>query len=91
VVLARWLVSKSRILILDEPTRGIDVGAHADIVALIRRLCAEGLALLVASSELDEIMAVSDRVAVLRDRRKVGEIVGDDIARENIIRMIAGG
>ena len=49
------------------------------------------MALLVASSELDEIVAVSDRVAVLRDRRKVGEIVGDDITRENIIRTIAGG
>ena len=91
VVLARWLVSQPRILILDEPTRGIDVGAHAEVVALIRRLCEQGLALLVASSELDEIVAVSDRVAVLRDRRKVGEIVGDDITRENIIRTIAGG
>jgi monosaccharide-transporting ATPase len=91
VVLARWLVSEPRILILDEPTRGIDVGAHAEVVALIRRLCEQGLALLVASSELDEIVAVSDRVAVLRDRHKVGEIVGDDITRENIIRTIAGG
>ena len=91
VVLARSLVSRPRILILDEPTRGIDVGAHAEVVALIRRLCAQGLALLVASSELDEIVAVSDRIAVLRDRRKVGEIAGDDITRENIIRTIAGG
>jgi simple sugar transport system ATP-binding protein len=91
VILARWLASKSRILILDEPTRGIDVGAHAEIVALIRRLCGEGLALLVASSELDEIVTVSDRVEVLRDRRKVGEIVGNNVTRENIIRMIAGG
>ncbi len=91
VILARWLASKSRILILDEPTRGIDVGAHAEIVALIRRLCGEGLALLVASSELDEIVTVSDRVEVLRDRHKVGEIVGADVTRENIIHMIAGG
>ena len=91
VVLARWLVSQPRILILDEPTRGIDVGAHAEVVALIRRLCEQGLALLVASSELDEIVAVSDRVAVLRDRHKVGEIVGSDITRESIIRTIAGG
>jgi len=91
VILARWLASKSRILILDEPTRGIDVGAHAEIIALIRRLCGEGLALLVASSELDEIVAVSDRVEVLRDRRKVREIVGDGITRENIIHTIAGG
>ena len=91
VILARWLASKPRILILDEPTRGIDVGAHAEVVALIRRLCGEGLALLVASSELDEIVAVSNRVAVLRDRKMVGEIVGSDVTRENIIRTIAGG
>ena len=91
VVLARSLASQPAILILDEPTRGIDVGAHAEIVALIRRLCNEGLALLVASSEFDELVAVSDRVAVLRDRKKIGEMVGDDITRENIIHTIAAG
>ena len=91
VVLARSLASQPAILILDEPTRGIDVGAHAEIVALIRRLCTEGLALLVASSEFDELVAVSDRVAVLRDRKMIGEMVGDDITRENIIHTIAAG
>jgi monosaccharide-transporting ATPase len=90
VVLARALVSDPRILILDEPTRGIDVGAHADVVALIRELCAQGLALLVASSELDELVAVSDRIAVLRDRRKIGEIAERGITREAVIRTIAG-
>jgi monosaccharide-transporting ATPase len=90
VILARSLVSSPRVLILDEPTRGIDVGAHAEIVSLIRKLCAQGLALLVASSELDELVAVSDRVEVLRDRRMIGEISGADITRENVIHMIAG-
>ena len=90
VVLARSLVSGPSVLILDEPTRGIDVGAHAEIVSLIRKLCAEGLALLVASSELDELVAVSDRIAVLRDRKMIGEIGSPDIARETIIRTIAG-
>src|SRR5208337_5545946 len=61
VVLARALTAEPRILILDEPTRGIDVGAHAEVVTLIRKLCAQGLGLLVASSELDELVAVSDR------------------------------
>ncbi|MBU1174630.1 MAG: sugar ABC transporter ATP-binding protein [Alphaproteobacteria bacterium] len=89
VVLARSLVSQPTALLLDEPTRGIDVGAHAEIVALIRRLCTEGLALLVASSEFDELVAVSDRIAVLRDRNKVAEIAGDEITRENIINAIA--
>jgi simple sugar transport system ATP-binding protein len=90
VVLARSLVSGPSILILDEPTRGIDVGAHAEIITLIRRLCADGLALLVASSELDELVAVSDRIVVLRDRRKIGEIAGGDVTRETVIRTIAG-
>ena len=90
VLLARSLVSGPRVLILDEPTRGIDVGAHAEIVALIRKLSGQGLALLVASSELDELVAVSDRVAVLRDRHKIGEITGADITRDNVIHMIAG-
>ena len=66
------------------------VGAHADVVTLIRSLCERGLALLVASSELDELVAVSDRIVVLRDRRKVGEIAGAGISRENIVATIAG-
>ena len=91
VVLARSLVAAPKVLILDEPTRGIDVGAHAEILALIRKLCAEGLALLVASSELEELVAVSDRVGVLRDRQKIGEMVGDEITRDTIVHTIAGG
>jgi simple sugar transport system ATP-binding protein len=90
VVLARALASRPGVLLLDEPTRGIDVGAHAEIIMLIRKLCAEGLALLVASSELDEIVATSDRVAVLRDREKIGEISGSQIKRDKIVHMIAG-
>jgi len=88
-VLARALVSEPRVLILDEPTRGIDVGAHAEIVALIRRLTGQGLAVLVASSELEELIAVSDRVAVLRDRVFVGELSGADINLKAIMRTIA--
>lgn len=90
VVLARALASTPGVLLLDEPTRGIDVGAHTEIIILIRKLCEDGLALLVASSELDEVVATSDRVAVLRDRKKIGEIAGGDITRDNIVRMIAG-
>jgi monosaccharide-transporting ATPase len=88
-VLARALVCEPRVLILDEPTRGIDVGAHAEIVALIRRLTSEGLAILVASSELEELIAVSHRVAVLRDRRWVGELEGADINQQAIMQTIA--
>ncbi|WP_409525808.1 sugar ABC transporter ATP-binding protein [Nitrincola sp. MINF-07-Sa-05] len=89
VILARWLVSKPLFLLLDEPTRGIDVGAHADIIKLIKTLCSEGLALLVASSELEEIVAFSDRVAVMRDRELVSELRGQQITQDNIIEAIA--
>jgi len=88
--LARALASRPKALILDEPTRGIDVGAHAEIMALVRKLCAEGLALLVASSEIDELVAVCDRVSVLRDRRMVGELTGAEVTRDHIVRKIAG-
>lgn len=90
VVLARALASSPRIMLLDEPTRGIDVGAHAEILILIRKLCEDGLALLVASSEIDEVVSSSDRVAVMRDRQKIGELAGDDITRDKIVGMIVG-
>jgi simple sugar transport system ATP-binding protein len=89
-VLARALASKPGVMLLDEPTRGIDVGAHAEIILLIRRLCEQGLALLVASSELDEVVVASDRVVVLRDREMIGEIAGSELNRDNIVHMIAG-
>ncbi len=89
VVLARWLAMNPRFLILDEPTRGIDVGAHAEILTLIRELTAKGMAVLVISSELDELIAVSDRVIVLRDRRQVATLVGEEIGLEPVVRAIA--
>lgn len=88
-ILARWLAMSPRFLILDEPTRGIDVGAHAEIVRLIHELTAQGMSLLVISSEIDELIAVSDRVIVLRDRRHVAELTGADIAPDRIVRAIA--
>ena len=89
VLLARWLATEPRLLVLDEPTRGIDVGAHAEIIRLIRDLCDNGLALLVISSELDEIVTYSDRVIVLRDRAHVDELQGDAIDVTNILSAIA--
>ncbi|MQT13301.1 sugar ABC transporter ATP-binding protein [Rhizobiales bacterium Sp-1] len=88
-LLARWLATEPSFLILDEPTRGIDVGAHAEIIRLIERLCADGLALLVISSELEEIAAYSDRVAILRDRRHVGELSGEAISVKTMMATIA--
>lgn len=88
-LLARWLATNPDFLILDEPTRGIDVGAHAEIIALIEQLRADGMALLVASSELEELVAYSTRVIVLRDRQQVRELTGDDISPATIIDVIA--
>lgn len=89
VILARWLATDPRFLILDEPTRGIDVGAHAEIVRMITRLREDGLALVVISSELDEIVSYSSRVIVMRDRAMVAELHGADITPSVIVRTIA--
>ena len=89
VMLARWLATNPNFLILDEPTRGIDVGAHAEIIRLIEELCAGGMSLLVISSELDELVAYSHRVIVVRDRRHVAELAGSEITTDNMVRSIA--
>ena len=88
-ILARWLATEPDLLILDEPTRGIDVGAHAEIIELIEKLRENGMALVVASSELEELVAYSTRVIVLRDRQQVGELTGDQITADNIVHAIA--
>ncbi|WP_118134980.1 sugar ABC transporter ATP-binding protein [Oceanicella sp. SM1341] len=89
VILARWLATNPRFLILDEPTRGIDVGAHAEIIRLIEELCAAGMSLLVISSELDELVSYSHRVMVLRDRAQVAALEGAGITVESIVSAIA--
>lgn len=89
VILARWLASEPRFMILDEPTRGIDVGARAEIERLLLSLASDGVACLLISSELDEIVRCSSRVIVLRDCRKVGELAGHEASEGSIMRMIA--
>lgn len=91
VLLSRWLVTKPQFLILDEPTRGIDVGAHAEIIRLIESLCADGLALLVISSELEELVGYADRVVILRDRQQVAEIPLEQLSVASIVNAIAAG
>jgi len=91
VMLARWLCTNPRLLILDEPTRGIDVGAKRDIQVLVRRLADDGLAVLLISSELEEIVANSDRVVTLRDGKAVAELTGDDITEEALMHAMATG
>ena len=89
VILSRWLATDPAFLILDEPTRGIDVGAHAEIVRTINRLRDDGLALVVISSELDEVVAYSSRIVVMRDRELVAELHGENINPGVIVQAIA--
>lgn len=90
VILARWLVTRPKLLILDEPTRGIDVGAKAEIQKLVLSLAGAGMSVLFVSSELEEVVRVSDRIVVLRDRKKVKEMQ-DDIGQQQVMQAIAGG
>ena len=90
IVLARWLAAKSRILILDEPTRGVDVGAKAEIHALIGELAAGGAGVILISSELPELLALSSRILVLRDGRLVGELPRRAATQDALMRMMAG-
>ncbi|YCI82042.1 sugar ABC transporter ATP-binding protein [Enterobacteriaceae bacterium] len=89
VLLSRWLLTRPQFLILDEPTRGIDVGAHAEIIRLIETLCTDGLALLVISSELEELVGYADRVIILRDRKHVAEIPLSELSVPAIMNAIA--
>ena len=89
VILARWLASQPRLLILDEPTRGIDVGAKAEIERHIAALSRGGMAIVFISSELEEVVRDSHRVVVLRDGAKIGELTGDQIDIQVIMRLIA--
>ncbi|MBB4638494.1 ATP-binding cassette domain-containing protein [Longimicrobium terrae] len=90
VVLARWLAAQSRILMLDEPTRGVDVGAKAEIHALITELAARGSAVLLISSELPELLALSTRIVVLRGGRIAGELHRAEATQDRLLRMMAG-
>ncbi|HHY48034.1 MAG TPA: sugar ABC transporter ATP-binding protein [Firmicutes bacterium] len=90
VVLSKWLATKARILIFDEPTRGIDVGAKAEIYSLIDELVKQGVAILMISSELPEILGISDRIYVMREGRITGEFHRDAATRERIISYAMG-
>ena len=90
VLLARWLCTKPKVLLLDEPTRGIDVGAKAEVQALIDELAQEGLAVLLISSEMEELLDGADRLVVLKDGAVVGELSGDDLTQDKVLAAIAG-
>ena len=89
VMLARWLAMQPKLVILDEPTRGIDVGAKAEIEKLVQSLRAQGMAVLFISSDIEEVVRTCERVVVLRDRRKIGELSGTDVQANRIMNLIA--
>lgn len=90
IVLTKWLAANCRILILDEPTRGVDVGAKAEIHALIDELAASGTAIILISSELPEVLNLSTRILVVRDGRVVGEVPRVDATQERVMRLMTG-
>ena len=90
-ILARWLLTKPEYLILDEPTRGIDVGTKVDIQKLVLKLASEGMSITFISSETDEMLRTCSRLIVMRDRKVVGELKGDELTQNMIMSTIAGG
>ncbi len=86
-MIGKWLVAESRLFIFDEPTRGIDVGAKAEIFALIDGLVKQGAAVLLISSELPEIINVCDRTYVMRGGRVAGEVAHEDMTEESILQL----
>ena len=91
VILARWLLADPVYLILDEPTRGIDVGTKVEIQKLVLKLAAEGKSVTFISSEIDEMIRTCSRLIVMRDGKVVGELKGDDLNQNKIMATIAGG
>jgi len=88
VILGKWILCDSDILILDEPTRGIDVGAKYEIYQIINQLAASGKTVIFISSDMPEILGMCDRVYVMNEGEIVGELKGTDITQENIMRAI---
>ena len=91
VVLAKWLALGPRVLIVDEPTRGIDVGAKAEIYGLLRELAAEGVSILMISSDMEEVLHVSDRVAVMHEGRITGILERQDCTEQRIMTLAVAG
>ena len=91
VILARWLLTNPQYLILDEPTRGIDVGTKVDIQKLVLKLAEEGVSVTFISSEIEEMLTTCSRLIVMRDRKIVGELKGDEMTQVKIMHTIAGG
>ena len=91
VVLGKWLALKPRLLLLDEPTRGIDIGAKREIYNLMEDLAGEGVAILFVSSEMSEVLGMSDRALVMHEGKFTGELAGDELNEEAVMQLATGG
>ena len=91
MIIGRWLLTNPDFLILDEPTRGIDVGTKTEIQKLVVKLAEEGMAVVFISSEIEEMLRTCDRMVVMRDGGKVGELDGGEMNQSTIMSTIAGG
>ena len=90
VVIAKWLATQPKVIILDEPTKGIDIGSKAAVHEFMAELAGQGLAVIMVSSEIPEVLGMSDRVIVMREGRIVAELAGEDLAPETLVRHAAG-
>ncbi|MBP5157156.1 MAG: sugar ABC transporter ATP-binding protein [Treponema sp.] len=91
VIIGRWLVTNPEFLILDEPTRGIDVGTKTEIQKLVIKLAEEGMTVMFISSEIDEMLRTVNKLCVMRDGAKVGELMNDNLTQDDVMKAIAGG
>jgi ribose transport system ATP-binding protein len=89
--MGKWLATQPKVLILDEPTRGVDIGAKREIYELMNQLVQEGVAILMISSELSEVLGMSDRVLVMHEGRITGEFLRENATQENIMYAATGG
>ncbi len=90
-MLAKWLCASPRLIILDEPTRGIDVGAKQEIYKLMEELAGRGVAILFVSSEMEEVLGMSDRALVMHEGRITGELRRDELSEEAVMHLATGG
>ena len=90
VVLGRWLATSPKVLLMDEPTRGVDVGAKQEIYQLIEELAADGMGVLFASSEMEEVLGLADRVLVMHEGRLMGEVRGAEMTEEAVMHLATG-
>lgn len=91
IAIAKWLIDPPKVMLLDEPTRGVDVGARHEIYLVLRRLADQGVAILIVSSDLEEVIGIADRVVVMHEHRITGQLTGDRITESAIMNLAVGG